>query len=207
MAKKARRTWILIVVGSAIVVLIGGLVALQPNIKLLTWVVRTCALVGYVSVFLAAVSSPYMRQLVRFFGRPFVKVHHVAAVAGLVAIVVHPLAVALNSGSLNVLVPVVSSWKAFLTWGGRVAVYLIGLAALAALLRTRYRQAWRFVHMLNYIAFLLVTVHAILLGSDFGGSDFGSVAMRVVAILMALVVVGTFVHKQIQRRQLRAKRR
>jgi hypothetical protein len=115
--------------------------------------------------------------------------------------------VTLTYGNAKVLVPNLSSWQNFLTWGGSVAVYLIGVAALAALLRTRYKQKWRFVHMLNYIAFLLATVHATRLGSHFTGSDAGAVVLRVIAILMALVVVGTFVQKQLQRRRLRARRK
>jgi sulfoxide reductase heme-binding subunit YedZ len=162
---------------------------------------RTSALLGYLSIFLAAVSSAYMRQLVRFFGQPFVKTHHALSVTGLVLIVVHPVTVASNLGSLAVFVPVVDSWISFLQWGGRVAWYLFGIASLAALLRTSLRQQWRAIHWLNYLAFLLVTVHAILLGTDVQ-----SLAMQVLAIILALLMVAIFVQKQLERRQRRAKK-
>ncbi len=122
------------------------------------------------------------------------------SVTGLVLIVLHPLAVAWNFGSLSVFVPAVDSWINFFRWGGRVAWYLIGLASLAALLRASFRQQWRAIHMLNYLAFLLVTTHAILLGSDFQ-----SPVMKGLAIVMALVLVGVFVQKQLQRRRRRTK--
>jgi DMSO/TMAO reductase YedYZ heme-binding membrane subunit len=201
MAKRVRRTWPLVLIGVVALVLIGGIVALQPNITLLTWVVRTCALLGYLSVFLAVLSSAYMRQLVRTFGRPFVQTHHILSVTGLILITLHPLAVAWNFGSPGVFVPRFNSLTIFLQWGGPVAWYLVGIASLAALLRASLRQQWRAIHWLNYLAFLLATAHAILIGTDLR-----SIIVKILAILMALAVVGTFVHKQLQRRRLRAKR-
>jgi hypothetical protein len=53
---------------------------------------------------------------------------------------------------------------AFLRLGGQLAWYLIALAALVALLRRSVGQPWRVIHMLNYIAFLLATVRANLIG-------------------------------------------
>jgi DMSO/TMAO reductase YedYZ heme-binding membrane subunit len=199
MAKRVRRTWPLVLGWGIALVAIGGIIALQPNVTPLYWAVRTCALLGYLGAFAAVVSSAYMRQLVRYFGRPFVKTHHALSLASLALVTLHPLAVALNFGSLNVFVPLFDSWIVFLRWGGRVAWYLFVIAALAALLRARFRQQWRAVHMLNYVAFFLATVHAILLGTDLQ-----SVVLKVLAIAMAIVVVVTLVQK---RRQRRPKRR
>lgn len=201
MAKRVRRTWPLVLAGIIALVLVGGTIALQPYITPLVWAIRTLALLGYLCVFLAVVSSAYMRQLVRYFGRPFVQTHHMLSVTGLVLIVLHPLAVAWNLGTVSVFVPAVDSWINFLRWGGRVAWYLIGLASVAAVLRASLRQQWRAIHMLNYLAFFLATAHAILLGTDFQ-----SLAMKGLALAMALVLVGTFVQKQLQRRRPRAKR-
>ena len=86
MAKRARRTWLLIVIGLAALIVVGGGIALRPNIPLLTWAIRTAAVLGYLCVFVAALSSIYMRELVRWFGRPFVKTHHVVTVTGLILI-------------------------------------------------------------------------------------------------------------------------
>jgi len=201
MAKRVRRTWPLVLGWAIILVVIGGIVALQPNITPLYWAVRTCALMGYLGVFLSIVSSAYMRPLVRYFGRPFVQTHHALSETSLVLITIHPLAVALSFGSLSVFVPLFDSWINFLRWGGRVAWYLLTIAALAALLRARFRQGWRAVHMLNYLAFFLATTHAILLGTDFQ-----SVILKALAIAMAVVVVVTLIQKQLQRRR-RPKRR
>jgi DMSO/TMAO reductase YedYZ heme-binding membrane subunit len=201
MTKRVRRTWPLVLGWAIALVVIGSTVALQPNVTPLYWAIRTCALLGYLGVFLAAVSSAYMRRLVRYFGHPFVQTHHALSVTSLVLITLHPLAVALSFRSLSVFVPLFDSWIVFLRWGGRVAWYLLGLAALAALLRARFRQQWRAVHMLNYLAFFLATAHAILLGTDFQ-----SVILKTLAIAMAIVVVVTLIQKQLQRRR-RPKRR
>ena len=201
MAKRVRRTWPLVLGWAVALVVIGGTVALQPNVTPLRWAIRTCALMGYLGVFLAVVSSAYMRPLVRYFGRPFVQTHHALSVTSLVLITLHPLAVAWSFGTLNVFVPIFDSWRVFLSWGGRVAWYLLAVSALAALLRARFRKLWRAVHRLNYLAFFLATAHAIL-----RGTDFQSVILKVLAIAMAIVVAVTLIQKQLQRRR-RPKRR
>ena len=162
----------------------------------LNWAIRGMALLGYQSVFLAIISSPYMRQLVRLFGRPFIQVHHVASVTSLISITLHPLGVALDSATISVFVPRFDSALAFLRLGGRPAWYLIALAALVALLRRSIGQPWRVVHMLNYVAFSLATVHANLIGTDLQ-----HIVTRAISTVMALVIVSAFVQKRLGRRR------
>ena len=71
------RIWYLILGGFAAMALISGLIALQPYGTPLSQLVRGAAVLGYLAIFLAIISSNYMRQLVRFFGRPFVQTHHI----------------------------------------------------------------------------------------------------------------------------------
>jgi sulfoxide reductase heme-binding subunit YedZ len=205
-AKRANRTWLLYVIGVAALIVIGGAIAARQlvagQIVLGSLVARTCALLGYLCVFVAAVSALYMRELFRFFGRPFVKVHHAVTVSGLILLALHGLMGVVNLG-LNVLIPKVSSWRLFFAWGGPVALYLIGIASLAALFRTSsLRKQWRYLHWFNYLAFFLATTHAILLGSEFR-----SAAMKVIPIVLALALVAAFVFKRLQRSKLRSRRR
>ena len=202
MAKRVRRTWLLVVIGTAALILVGGLIALGPTATPLAWFIRTCAVLGYLCVFVAALSSIYMRELVRWFGRSFVKTHHIVTVTGLVLITLHPLAVAWNFGSPSVLAPQGGSWTDFFRWGGRWAWYLIGIASLVALFRNRLRNQWRYVHWLNYLAFFLASAHAILLGSDFQ-----STAMKVIPILLSLALVAVFVQKRLQRSRIGKRRK
>jgi DMSO/TMAO reductase YedYZ heme-binding membrane subunit len=172
--KGTRRIWYLILGGFAAVTLISGLIALQPYGTPLNRLVRGAAALGYLAVFLAIISSNYMRQLVRFFGRPFVQIHHILAVTGLVMLTLHPLGAAWSNASLRVWLPRLDSWLAFLEWGGPPAA----------------------LHLLNYVAFLLGTVHAIMIGTDFQRS-----IVRAVPVALALAVLATSIQKWFQRRR------
>jgi len=192
----------LVLAGFIALVLVGGLIALRPHVTPLYWAIRTCAVLGYLTIFLAIITSAYMRQMVRIFGRPFVQIHHILSVTGLVLVTLHPLGVAWDYGSLGVFVPLFDSWTIFLRWGGRLAWYLIGVASLAAALRKTFRDNWRMIHVLNYLAFFLATAHAIMLGTDFQ-----SLIMKTIPLAMSLVVVAIFIQKRLQQRRLRARRR
>jgi DMSO/TMAO reductase YedYZ heme-binding membrane subunit len=206
-AKRANRTWLLYVIGVAALVLIGGGIAARQLVagqfRAVSWLQRTSALLGYLCVFAAAVSALYMRELVKFFGRSFVKTHHNVTVTGLIVLGLHGLLAVFTLGA-RVLLPNLRSVRLFFSWGGPIAFYLIGIAALTALWRTSaLREQWRYLHWLNYLAFFLATVHAILLGTEF----FGSTAMQVIPIVLALILVAAFVLKRRQQAKLRARRR
>ena len=201
-AKRRRGLFYLILMGIAGLALVAVLIAVRPLGGPLDWAIRGAALLGYLAIFLSVVSSAYMRELFQLLGRPFIRVHHILSASGLILVTLHPLAAAVRSSRLSVFLPDFSSLDAFLTLGGRPAWYLIGLAAVAALLRTRFKKSWRTVHYLNYVAFLLATVHAVMIGTDFV-----SLVMRLIAVAMALFAVGIFVWKRIQRRRLKRRKR
>jgi DMSO/TMAO reductase YedYZ heme-binding membrane subunit len=194
------------VIGVSALVLVGGAILARQLVAgqmvLTSWAVRTFALLGYLCVFVAAISALYMRELYRFFGRPFPKVHHAVTYTGLILLALHGLIVAVSFGP-SFLLPKFGSWRLFFTWGGPVALYLIGIASLAALFRTSsLKKQWRYLHWLNYLAFLLATTHAILLGSEFQ-----SAAMKAIPIVLALALVAAFVLKRRQRAKIGARKR
>lgn len=191
------------VVSLLVVIFLVSLDPLQEQENWLAWLIRGAALLGYWAVFLSILSSAYLRELVRFFGRPFVKVHHATSVTGLVLITLHPLAVAINASSIAVFVPRFESLRIFLTLGGRLAWYLIGIAALAALLRASLKRSWRVIHYLNYIAFFLVSIHASLIGTTFRGQGARAIILKAIVALMSLVVAYVFVRKQMDKRRRR----
>jgi sulfoxide reductase heme-binding subunit YedZ len=194
--KRADRTWYLALVGLVLLVLVIGLMAMQPQGFPLGWLVRGAALLGYLFIFLSIVSSAYMKQIYRILGRPFIRVHHILSVSGLVLVTLHPLAVALDSMSLRVFLPKFDSWLVFLQLGGRPAWYLLIAAALAAVLRKAIGKSWLVVHFLNYVAFLLGTVHAIMIGTDFQPD-----VVKGVAVVLTLVVVGISIQKRRKKRR------
>jgi sulfoxide reductase heme-binding subunit YedZ len=189
--KRTGRIWYLVLVGFVALALVSGLMSRQPYGSTLSWLIRGSASLGYLATFLAIISSAYMRKLVRFFGRPFIQVHHILSVAGLVLVTLHPLGVAWSSASLRVFLPRFDSWLVFLQLGGRPAWYLFAAASLAAVLRKTIGRSWRAIHFLNYVAFWLGTIHAILIGTDFQIT-----AVRAVSVALALVVVATLIQKR-----------
>ena len=202
MNKSTRGTLIVIALGAIVLLLAVVAIWLGPEGNPVHWIVRGAGMVGYVAIFLAIVSSAYMRELYRLLGRPFLWAHHVVSTSGLILIVLHPLALAIETASAAVFVPRFDSWLVFWQLGGRPALYLIAVGSLGALLRKSWRNGWRTVHMLNYVACLLGTVHAVLIGTDFGQPF-----LRLVPITMALVAVGVFIRKRLGQRRAKLRRR
>ena len=189
-ARKPQRIRYLAIAAAAILLITIGLETLAGG-TWLDYVVRGAALCAYMTLFLSIVTSNYLREMVRFFGYPFVKLHHIGTVTALALIVVHPLGSALNTGTLAVFIPMTQSWYSFFANGGRVAWYLFILASMAAVWRKALGKNWRIPHWLTYLAFAIATVHGLLLGSN---TQF--LGVRVVAILMALGVAAVFVLKR-----------
>jgi sulfoxide reductase heme-binding subunit YedZ len=202
MNKSTRGTLIMVALGAIILLLAIVTILLRPEGDPVHWLVRGAGMVGYVAIFLAILSSAYMRELHRLLGRPFLWGHHVLSVSGLALIALHPLALAIETASAAVFVPRFDSWTIFFQLGGRPALYLIAIASLGALLRQRWRKGWRTIHTLNYVAFLLGTVHAVLIGTDFGQPF-----LRLVPIAMALVMVAVFVRKRLGQRRAKLRKR
>jgi DMSO/TMAO reductase YedYZ heme-binding membrane subunit len=190
---------VIIIIAAAAVAL--ALQLLQPSAAPINWVIRIAALTGYFCIFGAIVTSAYLRQVVRWFGRPFIKIHHILSIVGLSLVTIHPLAVAWRALDLGVFVPAVNSWNAFFSLGGRPAWYLLGVGALAAVLRRAVGKRWKLLHFLNYLAFCLATVHGILIGANVQNWP-----MRVVFGAMALIVLGVFVRKRVPTRRARLTR-
>ncbi len=198
-SKKPENTWMLIAGVVLALSVAGAVVALDPLSASTEGVIRVAAVSGYLTIFLAALSSNYMRELTRFFGRAFVRVHHVASLTALVALLVHAATVVWRAGSVSVVVPLLSSARVFVSQGGRPALWLILIAAAVALLRKKIGTQWKMIHRFNYLAFLLGTIHAQMLGRNFQ-----HLAVRIVSAAMAAGVVVVFVLKR--RTEARRKR-
>jgi DMSO/TMAO reductase YedYZ heme-binding membrane subunit len=180
-------------------VLVSALVVLYRQDTLLKWIIRDLALLGYIAIFLAIVSSHYKRQVMRLFGRSFLNVHHVLSVIGGVFLTLHPLGVAWDAMALSVLLPVFLPVLDMLKYGGRIAWYVFAVGALTALWRKSIGKRWRTIHGFNYLAFAFGTIHANLVGTDFQ-----SLPARVISIVMFVVVAILFVRERIEARRRRA---
>lgn len=198
--RQPKNTWLLVLSGVIALALITLLVALNGSGAPINGAIRIVALFGYAGVFLTSLSSNYMRELTRFFGRRFIKVHHILATASLIALVLHGTLVAVRAGTAAVFLPQVTSVLAFLSMGGVPALWLLATTVVTAILRATIGNRWKTIHWLNYVAFILATIHAQLIGSDFH-----NIGIQVVSALMALVLIGVFYWKRTRKRRARAK--
>ena len=195
-----KRTWQLYaIIGAVLVVSLLIVMLGQPTWQ--TGVIRWGALVGYQGVFLASLSSLYLVELTKHFGRRFVKLHHTVSIMALIALVLHGGTFAWQTGQLRVLAPRFSSLENFVRFGGAPALWLISFAALAAWQRQRLRDQWRAIHWLNYLAFILGTIHA-----QFLGGSFQYLLVRIISIAMAVALVAIFVTKRLRQQRRRNRR-
>ena len=144
---------------------------------------------GYLTLFLAIVTSEYMVKIKKISGLPFMKAHHNLARIGILLILIHPFTFVLQGKGIQIFSPI-SPTNIFIALGGRPALYLFLLAAGIAIYRKKYRN-WRKVHYLSYLAFLLVSIHALMIGDDFRFN-----IMRVLALAMAVTVIAVFIDKR-----------
>jgi len=193
MASKARKAGFrpFIIIGVISLLLIVILLLPQASSPLFFFI-DTAALFGYLMIFFAALSSAYLRELVRRLGQPFIKSHHTLAVTGLAVITLHPILVAIAFASPRVFVPSFGSALLFFQNGGRLGLYLLAVAVLAAIFRKAIGENWRFVHGLTYITFWLGTIHALLIGPSVQNWP-----MRILFVVLALILVYVFFKRRI----------
>jgi hypothetical protein len=160
--------------------------------------VRATALFSYTAVFLAILSTEYLREMRRLFGEPFLTVHHILAVAGLLLMSLHAVLFALLMRDIMVFLPRFDSLRVFLSLGGRPALYLFAIAALAAVIRGRIRHIWRVIHWLNYLAFALAFVHSWLIGTDVSNP-----LLRPIWVVLAGIVLWVFIRKRLLQGRIR----
>jgi len=199
-SKKSKNTWVLILCGVFALLLTVGIVMLDSLSTPLDGVIRAGALLGYLGVFLAALSSNCMRELTRYFGRSFITVHHIVSVTALAALTVHAVSVAWQMGSVSAFLPNFSSVRLFFALGGRPAFWLLAITSLTALFRTAIGKNWKVIHWLNYLVFTLGTIHAQMIGTSFS-----HIGLRVVAWVMLAVLLGVFVWKRTRKQRALAK--
>jgi len=172
-------------------ILILILFLLTPFTDAFSFIIRFGALFGFTSMFIATMMTPFVVQLYKIFGRPFVKIHHIFSITGLVLITLHPVMFAISEMNLLVFIPVFSSWIRFWELGGRLALILIYIAVIGALLRKKVRKNWRIIHALNYVALFLAYVHGVLIGQDFR-----NVGILVIFTIMIILSFGVLIFKR-----------
>ena len=129
--------------------------------------VRLLGLYGFLFLGVATLITPFLAEVTRVFGRPFLNVHHAFSVFGIAFITLHPVFNAVQRLSLAVFVPRFDSWELFWMLAGRPALIILYVALLAVFLRRKIPKYWRPFRALIYVVLLFGIVHANLIGEDF----------------------------------------
>lgn len=164
--------------------------------------VRLFALNGFIALSIAAIMTPFLKEITLLLKRPFLRIHHYFAAAGLVLITLHPIALAIQLTNPAVFLPNLSSFHLFLLYGGRQALIIIYIALIAVLLRRKAIAYWRPFHALMYLALFFGVVHANLSGTDFLQNTFITFTFN---ILFA-VAIAAFALKRWQFHKMKAKK-
>jgi len=182
---------LIVVVFLALAVIVADLPTTTP----VTLGIRLASLWGLLAMAIAALMTPFLAEIRRAFGSPFLRVHHVFAAFGLAAITLHPVLVAARSASLLVFIPTSPLLEGYVINAGRVALPLIYVAVLGAVIRNRFGE-WRYFHLVIYLALLLGLIHGALISRFFFGNPF----LAVLFLGLGVAIAGAFVLKRWQRR-------
>jgi DMSO/TMAO reductase YedYZ heme-binding membrane subunit len=191
----------------AIIIIFGLTVSLfafnMGHSNLLNLTVRLSALNGYIALSIAAIMTPFLKEITLFFKKSFVKVHHYFAAAGLLLITLHPIAVFIQTSDLTVFLPNFNSIYFFFFFGGTIALILIYVAFGAVLIRRKIVAYWRPFHMFMYLALFIGVVHA-----NLRGTDFQNIYLAIIYDALFAAALSAFVLKrwQFYRIKMRAKK-
>lgn len=90
--------------------------------------------------------------------------------------------------AVDLLVPLASAWRPFPVALGVLSMYgLVAVQATSYAMKKLSKTLWRRVHMTSYAVFTLVTLHALLAGSDAGKRLFSSFSVALVMSTAAVV--------------------
>jgi len=176
-----------------------------PSNDVFDYFIRLGVLIGYTSLFLAALIMPFMRQVTKSFGTSFLNIHHLLSVIGIILITAHPIAMAINWDTLSVFLPEFNSWYTFWQNAGRIAFYIIYFAAIIGLVRKYFSpKIWRFFHGFIYIALVFGYFHGILSGTDFENpGNYEHLGMLITFTAILVLVFEVLIYRRYQKYKLK----
>ena len=136
--------------------------------------------------------TPFLKEIYKNLGKPFIKIHHIFAFIGLGLISLHPIFFSILAKTATVFIPVFLTWYDFWVFAGRPALLVLYIALIGVLLRKRIK-AWRAIHVLMHVMLLFGFVHAILIGTDFA-----NIFVFVIYSILYAAAVAAFIIKRIQ---------
>ena len=170
-------------------------VAKNPSPSPLTSGIRFAGLAGFVLLAVAAIMTPWSREISHTFGTSFTRFHHIFALGGLLAITLHPALLAIRLLNASVFIPRFGSGMATLANFGRLSLILLYVSVAAVVLRRYIPKYWRVFHALIWVALILGIIHGTLIGTDMKN--------QVVFVFfngLAIVAIGAFILKRLKGR-------
>jgi len=161
---------------------------------------RLFGLYGFLLLSVATLTTPFLKEVIQAFGKPFLRIHHTFAAFGIAFITLHPVLNAIDRLSLSVFLPSFDSWERFWMLAGRPAFIILYIAVAAALLRRTAPKYWRFFHALTYIVLFFGIVHANLIGEDFE-----NIGIMLIFDALFLSSLASFTYKRYKNYQLKRK--
>jgi methionine sulfoxide reductase heme-binding subunit len=197
MAKlQPRNNWVFVVTFLTLLALAIAFLLLTGQPAIAFAPMRILAFMAYLLTYISILGVLYNQELVRIFGRMFIKVHHVMTFTALSLMVLHPIFILFGGYPLYYLLPDFTTPLNAFARNGPIALLLFAIAAVAAVLRATVKKSWRTVHWLVYLAFLVASVHAVLLGTNFQ-----LLVPRIVVGLLAGSVIVIYILKRIPKKK------
>ena len=190
----------------ALVIIFGFAISLfvffsaEENIAPLTLTIRVLSLNGYIALSIAAIMTPFLKEVTLFFKKSFTKVHHYFAAAGIILITLHPIAVFAQTLDPTIFLPNFESLYLFFFFGGIIALLLIYVAFGMVLLRRKIPCYWRPFHMLMYLALFIGVIHA-----NLRGTNFQSLPIQIIYDSLFAAALAAFVLKRLQFYRIKTK--
>lgn len=191
-----RTGWLVITVIFVLFAIPLAVVAANPSISPLTTGIRIAGLTGFVALAGAMIMTPFLPEIYRNFGRPFLRIHHLFAVAGIILVTLHPVLLAIRLMTVAVFLPVFGSLYEFFALGGRLALILMYGALAGIFLRASIPAWWRGLHALMWVVLVLALLHGMLIGTDLREPIIGALFTT-----LTIAALGAFFAKRIQRRR------
>lgn len=146
-------------------------------------ILRIAGLLAFTVVFANIVIGafrPFFNRLAK--PRLVHRVHQFTGLAGFSLAVAHGVCVFVFG---------IAGYRPSAFWVGPAALTVLAIVIATALLRTRFRRSWRWIHRLNYAIFVAALVHGLVLGADLRTDLF----LKVCAGIYAAVVVAGFTYR------------
>jgi sulfoxide reductase heme-binding subunit YedZ len=177
----------------------GQLAAGLPEFNTHLWwyVARASGIVAWVvSAAACALGTMLATRLLKPYDRPawLLGLHRYMSALFIAATVVHMLALVGDSYVTftwkELLIPMASTWQPGAVAVGVVALYLAVLVEVSSLLMKKIpKRIWHALHMLSYASFVLISIHAVLAGTDARNLAFVITGAATVALFCAITAV------------------